>query len=544
MPAMSKKQQKFFQIALGIKRGKISASYSPEAAKIAETVPDDEIKKFTKIQKNEDYDTRHSLQPYWSEHHSYKPTKVQKVRTIISPFGVKYRVTKYGGIIPLKKQRRVDVAKSIFDVLEKAKQGLKYGWSTTRKQAFGLARVQTRTISGPKGKFSISQSVPPAKGSKIGPLPAKLARFYADTTKEPHNTPLDHETSVMDAGSRAKQEGRKLYRKLEFSKKSLTKAQQDELYFRDIEERVSEAFRRWYNPHEFNNQQIAPAPIEPAKPYWHVEKTASDHIIVQQGYSGNIYQHIPYKLESDGSIKFGKPKNVKLAFVVSKAGEILGRTFKKAVSLGSQYRTIAPRVFGSNFKKTRLISGPSGFHMIQRLPAGKRRYIAGRGDDSNTNTITTSNREGRFIGRYLHRKVGLSQKALPFKTLRGLVPVGHPNNPKMMHARFRDIGGVGGDKPKFTIARFSHIGEKPSSKDFRVIYSPKVGVRTQQIISGKKDRKTKSEISRNLYEKVKHKSMKFSKKSLIKAAKKKPMQDTSSVPTSYDALSSTTGYSH
>jgi len=48
MPAKSEKQKKLFAIAMSIKRGKTSKSYSKEAAEIAENLPEHKIREFTK----------------------------------------------------------------------------------------------------------------------------------------------------------------------------------------------------------------------------------------------------------------------------------------------------------------------------------------------------------------------------------------------------------------------------------------------------------------------------------------------------------------
>ena len=46
MPSKTKKQQKFFGIVKGIKKGKTKPSYSPEAAKVAKEMTKKEIDKF------------------------------------------------------------------------------------------------------------------------------------------------------------------------------------------------------------------------------------------------------------------------------------------------------------------------------------------------------------------------------------------------------------------------------------------------------------------------------------------------------------------
>lgn len=48
MPAKSSRQRKLFGIALAIKRGKLSCSYSPEACKIAKQLSESKIREFAK----------------------------------------------------------------------------------------------------------------------------------------------------------------------------------------------------------------------------------------------------------------------------------------------------------------------------------------------------------------------------------------------------------------------------------------------------------------------------------------------------------------
>lgn len=48
MPSESEKQRELFGIALGIKRGEVPASYSPEAAKIAERMSEEEIEDYAR----------------------------------------------------------------------------------------------------------------------------------------------------------------------------------------------------------------------------------------------------------------------------------------------------------------------------------------------------------------------------------------------------------------------------------------------------------------------------------------------------------------
>lgn len=48
MPAVSKKQKRFLSIALAIKKGKTPKSYSPEAAKAAETMSKKALEHFAR----------------------------------------------------------------------------------------------------------------------------------------------------------------------------------------------------------------------------------------------------------------------------------------------------------------------------------------------------------------------------------------------------------------------------------------------------------------------------------------------------------------
>jgi len=48
MPSKSEKQRRLFGTALAIKRGETPASYSPEAARIARTMSEKEIREFAK----------------------------------------------------------------------------------------------------------------------------------------------------------------------------------------------------------------------------------------------------------------------------------------------------------------------------------------------------------------------------------------------------------------------------------------------------------------------------------------------------------------
>ncbi len=47
MPAVSEKQRRLMGIALAIKRGKTPKSYSPSAAKVAETMTVDQLREYT-----------------------------------------------------------------------------------------------------------------------------------------------------------------------------------------------------------------------------------------------------------------------------------------------------------------------------------------------------------------------------------------------------------------------------------------------------------------------------------------------------------------
>lgn len=55
MPATSEEQQQLFGIALSIKRGKISPSYSPEAAKLAKSMSEEELEEMAEFKGNPNF---------------------------------------------------------------------------------------------------------------------------------------------------------------------------------------------------------------------------------------------------------------------------------------------------------------------------------------------------------------------------------------------------------------------------------------------------------------------------------------------------------
>jgi hypothetical protein len=119
----------------------------------------------------------------------------------------------------------------------------------------------------------------------------------------------------------------------------------------------------------------------------------------------------------DGTVAFGKPQKVKMVFQVTKAGEVAGVTFKKAASLGSQYKTELKTASSDGGVYTRrVISGPKGKfsatsirNLRQDFPL---RSYTGKKDGGVRTVKAKSAKTGRKVGRMLYRVMGFSKKSL------------------------------------------------------------------------------------------------------------------------------------
>ena len=203
--------------------------------------------------------------------------------------------------------------------IQKAQQSLKHGWGSRKSAVDSSMRIFR--IKGKQGAFEVSRHH--AVGGRT------REDGWGASGKNTHGAILG-----TAPGKKGGDQRRELYRKLGLSTKSLAKSDGKQLSNEEVSSKIRNAFdvkfRGQQSPGDAAMAGTA-APPSVSTSNWHIERTYPTYLIVSEGYdTPSKYLKISYKINGD-AITFGKPQKMKMVFQVTKAGEVAGHTFKKAI---------------------------------------------------------------------------------------------------------------------------------------------------------------------------------------------------------------------
>ena len=218
---------------------------------------------------------------------------------------------------------------SIREVIKKAQQSLntlslKHGWNSRR--AMDGSNMRIFRIKGRQGALEVSRHH--AVGGRF-----KIGDSWGASGKKTHGAILG-----TAPGKKGRDQRRELYRETGLSTKSLAKSDSKQLSNEEVSSKIRNAFNVKFCGQQSPGDVAQPVSVSTSN--WHIERTYPTYLIVMEGYdTPSKYLKISYKINGD-AITFGKPQKMKMVFQVTKAGEVTGHTFKKAI------RSVLERLMG------------------------------------------------------------------------------------------------------------------------------------------------------------------------------------------------------